>query len=72
VKRSAGTIGFALLVGALAFARVMRTLLYEVSSVDPLTFSMVPVMAVLVATLACYLPARRATRSDPLESLRAE
>jgi predicted permease len=60
------------LAGALAFARVMRTLLYEVSSVDPLTFSMVPVMAVLVATLACYLPARRATRSDPLESLRAE
>jgi predicted permease len=57
---------------ALAFTRVLRSLLYEVSAVDPLTFAVVSLIAPAVATLACYLPARRATQVDPAVALRAE
>jgi putative ABC transport system permease protein len=63
------------LVGlAVAFwaARVMKTLLYSISPRDPLTFILVPVVLSAVALLACYLPARRATRVNPLVALRAE
>ena len=58
--------------GALALARLMRTLLYEVSPADPVTFAAVALLALAIAAVACYLPARRATRADPAETLRAE
>jgi predicted permease len=60
------------IAGALALGRVVRSLLYEVSATDPLTFVIVPLIALAVALLACYLPARRATRVDPAVALRTE
>ena len=53
-------------------ARVMRTLLFAVEPFDAVTFATVPVVLVAVALLACYAPARRATRVDPLTALRSE
>ncbi|MBI4660333.1 MAG: FtsX-like permease family protein [Verrucomicrobia bacterium] len=58
--------------GALALTRVMRTLLVEVSPTDPLTFISIPLLLAAVTLLACLLPARRATRVDPMEALRCE
>jgi putative ABC transport system permease protein len=63
------TIG---LLSAFALSRVLGTLLFEVSARDPVTYSVVGVMLTLVAMLACYIPAARATRIDPVIALRAE
>jgi len=60
------------LLGGLAFTRMMRGLLFGVSPIDPLTFVAIPVALVLVALLASYIPAQRATRVDPTISLRSE
>ena len=60
------------LVGAFATTRLMQTLLFNVRPVDPLTFIAVGGVIALVALAACYVPARRATRVDPLIALRAE
>jgi predicted permease len=60
------------LTAALALTRLMKSLLYDVSPADPLTYGAVAAGLILAAALASYLPARRATRVDPVEALRAE
>jgi len=70
---SLALIGIAIgLVASLALTRVMRSLLFEVTPTDVLTFVIVPVVLLTVTLLACYIPARRATNVDPLTSLRYE
>jgi ABC-type antimicrobial peptide transport system permease subunit len=75
LKRSmmltAAGIGFGLL-GAAAVARYLSGMLFGVSPLDPLTFVVVSCTFTLVMTMAAYLPARRATRIDPLTALRCE
>jgi putative ABC transport system permease protein len=60
------------LAAALALTRLMKSLLFGVSASDPLTFGSVSLLLMLVALLACWIPARRATRVDPLIALRRE
>ena len=60
------------LIGAFAVTRVIDHLLYQVSPTDPLTFAGVAALLMVVALLACWMPARRATRVDPLTALRCE
>jgi ABC-type antimicrobial peptide transport system permease subunit len=67
---SMGTaIGF---MGAVAVARIMGSMLYETKPLDPLTFAIVPLLLTIVTLLACYVPARRAARIDPMDALRYE
>jgi predicted permease len=58
--------------GAVALTRWMASLLFEVSPLDPVTYVAVSVVLIVAATLASYLPSRRATRIDPVDALRAE
>ncbi|MGH9960962.1 MAG: FtsX-like permease family protein, partial [Pyrinomonadaceae bacterium] len=66
-------IGVAIgLAGSLALTRVMKTLLFGISATDPATFVLIALLLTVIALLACYLPARRAAKVDPLAALRYE
>jgi predicted permease len=66
----AGTIlGIA---ASLVLARVLKTLIFNVSPADPLTYAAVGLVVICVALIACYIPAHRATQADPMNALRAE
>jgi putative ABC transport system permease protein len=60
------------LAAALALTRVMSSLLFGVTQRDPITFGVVAVLLMVVAFIACFVPALRATRVDPLIALRCE
>jgi predicted permease len=66
-------IGLAVgLAGAVTLTRIVRTMLFDVSTSDPITFGAISALLAAVAFVACYVPARRATRVDPLAALREE
>jgi len=68
-----GAVGIALgLLGALAVTRLLQSLLFGISATDPLTFAMSAFLLLSVALIACWLPASRATRIDPMVALRHE
>jgi ABC-type antimicrobial peptide transport system permease subunit len=66
-------IGLAVgIAGGLVSSRVVRSLLFEVSPTDPLTYFAVAALLAIAAAVACWIPARRASRVDPIITLRAE
>ena len=67
------SIGIAIgMTGALALARTAQSLLFGIAARDPTTFVAVPIVLAAVAALSSFLPARRATRLDPMTTLRCE
>ena len=60
------------LAGAIALSKVLHSFLFEISAIDPLTFSLVPILMAMVALVAAWVPARRAAGVDPMEALRTE
>ena len=60
------------LLGTLLLGRILNSLLFEVSATDPLTYLSGAIVIALVSVLACSMPARRATRVDPIVALRYE
>jgi putative ABC transport system permease protein len=76
IVKQGGTLIFVGLViglaGAYALTRLIASLLFGVTAKDPFTFGAVAVLLAIVALLACYVPALRATKVDPMEALRHE
>jgi ABC-type antimicrobial peptide transport system permease subunit len=75
VRQSMTTVVLGLAAGAVAavvLTRFLRTMLFEVNATDPVTFVAVAVVLSGVALLAAFIPARRATRVDPIDALKAE
>src|SRR4030095_16979387 len=64
-------LGFGI-AGAIGLTRFMSSLLFRVSVTDPITFSVIGLLLLVVAVAACYVPARRAARVDPMIALRCE
>jgi putative ABC transport system permease protein len=60
------------LAAALGFVRFLQSSLYEVSPFDPVSFAAVALLLSAIGALACWLPARRATRINPVEALHSE
>jgi ABC-type lipoprotein release transport system permease subunit len=59
-------------LASLALTRVLKNLLFNVSTTDPLTFTLISLLLMVVALLACWVPVRRATKVDPVKVLSAE
>ena len=57
---------------ALIMGRVLKSLIYDVSPADPLTFTVVGLGVITIGVFACYIPAQKATKTDPMIALRAE
>jgi putative ABC transport system permease protein len=60
------------LIGAVAGSRVLQSLLYGVTATEPLSYGIGVAVLLLTGIVACYVPARRATRVDPAQTLRAD
>ena len=60
------------LMASMLLTRSLQSLLFGVSSIDPVTYSVIASVLTAIALFACYVPARRATQIDPIETLRAE
>jgi ABC-type antimicrobial peptide transport system permease subunit len=71
LRLAAGGIAIGVAVG-LALARTIASVLYGVSPSDPITFSLIPLLLLAITAAACYIPARRAMRVDPIVALRSE